>query len=795
MVSAIVRKSMRDLSKRRARTIFTGLTVALGVMGIGLFAISPLADQGANDLVRDQQLHNLMITVSDVALGPSDMQALASLDNVELFEARAVYYTQMFIGERKNDAYIVGVQDYAGQRVDIIRLDSGDAPGAFEVLTDRGNAINGVYDGEERDTFRVIDHNGSKVELRIAGVGGALAYSSASFAGYAVFAADVGTVRALGNISGYNLLSFTLDSTDDAALDATVEDIRTYLSDHTSVVAFSDLPDVRREGEWPGKAGLSNILGTMYVLTILALLCSVFLISNTMNTMILEQRREIAQMKAIGARRAQVFRSFLTTSFIIGAVGAVAGAILGILMANIVLDVLGSPYGFAIRFMVHLPTVVMSLLVGVGIVIVASLPALSRSTRVVIREGLESHGLSADYGSGALDRLLMRGASLPRSVQMGLRNVARRKGRSAATAIQVALAVGVLLGLMSFSYSLTVAVSDTYADLRWEIAVATESFGGAPLNESIRPDIEAIENVRSAEPFIETTVQLNDRAVITHAYDQDTTSFNYGRTMGRGRWFTAEDYSSNAHVVVLGPALVELEGIDLGDAVTLMTATGSTEFRVVGVSEGLMENGQVIYLPLSTAQDVLGLGDDVTGFYLRTDDRGHDAIDATATRIEDEMLGRGFVVDTRVLYVIEERNKMQNQAILNLMVIISLIIVLISLIGLVSTLTMNIIDRTREIGMMRCLGSRAREIRRMFSAEGTFLSLLGWLAGVPLGLVIATVVTEVVSNRMKLTMPLEFPLGFVLWSLVITIVGAVLIIQAPLVRATRLRPGDALRYQ
>jgi len=159
------------------------------------------------------------------------------------------------------------------------------------------------------------------------------------------------------------------------------------------------------------------------------------------------------------------------------------------------------------------------------------------------------------------------------------------------------------------------------------------------------------------------------------------------------------------------------------------------------------------------------------------------------------MLGRGFVVDTRVLYVIEERNNKQNQAILNLMVIISLIIVLISLIGLVSTLTMNIIDRTREIGMMRCLGSRAREIRRMFSAEGTFLSLLGWLAGVPLGLVIATVVTEVVSNRMKLTMPLEFPLGFVLWSLVITIVGAVLIIQAPLVRATRLRPGDALRYQ
>lgn len=795
MVSAIVRKSLRDLSKRRARTVFTVLTVTLGVMGIGLFALVPLADEGANDVVVDQRLHNLMMTVSDVTLSAVDEQALGSIDNVDGFEARAVYYTQMFIGKRKNDVFIVGVEDFADQHVDAIRLDSGSAPGALEALTDRSNAVNGVYDGGRGDTFKVIDHDGSEVELRITGVGGTLAYSSATFGGYAVFATDVGTVRALGNISGYNLLSFTLKSTDDAVLDATVEDVRTYLTEHTSVVAFSDLPDVRREGEWPGKEGLSNIVSMMYVLTVLALLCSVFLISNTMNTMILEQRREIAQMKAIGARRFQVFRSFLTTSFIIGAVGAVAGAVLGVVIANIVLGVLGSPFGFDIQFRMHVPTVAISLLVGVGVVILASLPALSRSTKVIVREGLESHGISADYGSGALDRLLMRGASLPRSMQMGLRNVARKKGRSAATAIQVALAVGVLLGLLSFGHSLTVAVSDAYADYTWEVAVATQSFGGVPLNESMQQDLEAIENVRSAEPFIETAAQLNGRAVIVDAYAQDTDSLDYQRTMDRGRWFTAEEHQTNARVVVMGPAISELEGVDLGDTIELMTATGAAEFKVVGLSSALMNNGLLIQMPLSTAQDVLRLGDAVTGFFVKTDDTSHDAIDATATRIEDAMLGRGFVVDTQILYVMEERNQQQNQVILNLMVIISLIVVLISLIGLVSTLTMNIIDRTREIGMMRCLGSRARDIRRMFSTEGTFLSLLGWLVGVPLGLVIANVVTEVISNQMKLTMPLEFPLDFVFWSFVVTILGTVLIIQAPLMRATRLRPGDALRYQ
>jgi putative ABC transport system permease protein len=795
MVSAIVRKSMRDLSKRRARTVFTVLTVALGVMGISLLAIFPLADQGANGVVEAQRLHNLQITVSDVELAPSDIQAMEEIDNVVAAEARIVYFTQMFIGERKNDVYIVGIEDFEDQKVDVVVLDSGRAPGAFEALTDGRNSANGIYDGARGDTFMVVNSTGSEVALTISGAGGSLAYAAATSGGYAMFATDVGTARALGNLSGYNLLAFTLDRTDDESVNTTVEAIRTYLTDHTSVVAFSDLPEVRREGEWPGREMLSNLVSMLYVMTVLALLCSVFLISNTMNTMILEQRREIAQMKAIGARRAQVFRSYLTTATIIGAVGAVAGAFLGLAMVNVLLSVLGGPFGFATEFVVHLPTVALSLLVGIGVVLAAALPALSRSSRMVVREGLEDHGIASDYGSGALDRLLMRGAALPRSVQMGLRNVARKKGRSAATILQVALAVGVLLGLISFGYSLSEAVSGAYSDLTWDISISAQALGGTPLNESLGPELGQLEGVRTVEPTIIGGVQLRGRAVIMEAYLHDTACLDYAGIMDQGRWFTAEDELSLARVAVVGPALAELESLAPDDVVDLMTATGSAQFRIIGVTDGLMYNGQVIYIPLATAQDVLRLGDGVTGFLFKTVDGDHTNIDRTATRIEDDMLRRGAIVDTTILYVMEERNLQANQLVVNLMMVISLIIVLIGLIGLMSTLTMNIIDRTREIGMMRCLGSRARDIRRMFSSEGAFLSFLGWLVGLPIGLLIAYVVVEVVASALTLRIPLEFPLAYVLWSFIVALGGTVLIIQAPLLRATRLRPGDALRYQ
>jgi putative ABC transport system permease protein len=304
-----------------------------------------------------------------------------------------------------------------------------------------------------------------------------------------------------------------------------------------------------------------------------------------------------------------------------------------------------------------------------------------------------------------------------------------------------------------------------------------------------------MEGVRSAEPYIETAVQIHGRAVPMEAYVWNTTSYDHRVTMQRGRWFTSDDEQTRARVIIVGDALSKLEGLKLDETVTLLTATGREEFRIVGVDTGLMNDGQVAYAPLSTMQDVLRLGDGVTGFYLRTDSTDHATIDRTSTGVADGMLSRGYVVDTNILYVLERSNQQRNQVVINLMLIVSLIIVLISLIGLMSTLTMNILDRTREIGMMRCLGSRARDIRNMFSSEGAFLSLMGWVVGVPMGLVIANVIDAGIAAQLKMRLPLIFPLGYIVWSLVIALLGTIVIIQAPLLRATRLKPGDALRYQ
>ena len=196
------------------------------------------------------------------------------------------------------------------------------------------------------------------------------------------------------------------------------------------------------------------------MITILALLSALVLISNTMSTLVAEQTREIGIMRAVGARRRQVALVYLRTTLLLGALGALVGIVLGILLSSLLARYFGSAFwavdvGFGVDPMVLL----VSVLVGLLAPPLAALPAIRRGLRVDLREALEASG-SALGGQDAADRALRRAGFLPRVMQIGLRNVGRRKRRSLATASIVALAVGNLLAVLALAEAATEATRD-----------------------------------------------------------------------------------------------------------------------------------------------------------------------------------------------------------------------------------------------------------------------------------------------------------------------------------------------
>jgi len=794
MLPTIVKKSFRDLTKRRARTIFTILTIALGVAGISMFAIVPLMDQAMEDEIAQANIYNIQLNVEDVDLTETNLQEIEAIDNVESFEARTLFFTKIYVGERRNDAIFVGVDDFDNQDVDVVIKKSGDYPDDLEVMTESANGRAGVFEKEKGESVKVIAADGSELDLGITGEASSLLYSGGPNQGIAVFYASVETVQSLGNLTGYNLLSFRLDDASQDASEESVEDIRSYLTNNTSVVAFSNLPEIREEGTWPGQELFADISVMFYFITVVAIFCSIFLISNTMNTIVSEQKKQIAGMKAIGATRFQVFKSYLTTSFLMGAIGAFIGAIFGIIIAVIFINYIGTMFGISPGFMINFPIVGISILVGVLVTILASIPALIGALRITVREGMQDQGISAEFGTGLIDRILQKTGWMPRTVQMGVRNIGRNKKRSVSTIIQVAIAVAVLLGILAFGTSLFGAVGDEYDNWPFDIRV-TGMDGGKPLTLDLSNTLENISGVDVAEPYIQSGVQFEGEEFLAYGLPHDAQALDYEKTMVKGDWFSAEQENSNERVVVITEVLTRRMGWELGDDLTFMTATGQATFEVVGINSVLMMNGLVCYFPFETLQDVLQMNGTVSGFNVLTESKSHDDIDRVSTSIEDEMLDDGYAIYNQVWYVTEELNEQQNDMIGNALYAIGGLVVVITLIGLMNTLTMNILDRTKEIGMLRCIGARAMNIRSVFGSEGIGLTLVGWLIGIPMGYILGRLMWYGLSQAMDIEAPFLYPVVNIPIVLVITVLVALLIIQPPLWRATHIKPGDALRYQ
>ena len=165
------------------------------------------------------------------------------------------------------------------------------------------------------------------------------------------------------------------------------------------------------------------------------------------------------------------------------------------------------------------------------------------------------------------------------------------------------------------------------------------------------------------------------------------------------------------------------------------------------------------------------------------------------TAAANRLAAAGYPVSTTKIYVTEAQITAADAAILTIVEILGLLVVAIMLMGLVSALSMGVIERTREVGILRCVGARARHIRRVFSAEAVVLASVGWVFGVLLGWLIYEGLLTLLLHNADVSLPQEFPPVIPLITLAGVLVLTLIVIRGPLRRATRIRPGAALRYQ
>jgi len=288
----------------------------------------------------------------------------------------------------------------------------------------------------------------------------------------------------------------------------------------------------------------------------------------------------------------------------------------------------------------------------------------------------------------------------------------------------------------------------------------------------------------------------------------DVTTIRKHATTGDFRFYTADGQHRGA---VLGKRLAERLNVYPGSKLTLISPAGVKfnaaaggyvprlyQFEVTGVFEtGMYEyDNSYVYVDLDQAKEFAGIGNAVTGIEARTTNRW-DAGDV-AKQLADTLGYPYRVTDW------QEANSQLFQA-LKLeklaMRLILLLIVLVAAFNIVSTLTMVVKDKTREIGILKAMGLPSRSVRRIFLAQGLVIGFVGTAIGVVIG-----VTAGIVINRGKLIpldptvyfidhLPVSIQLDDVIWIAGASIIIAALATLHPAIQAARLFPVEAIRHE
>ena len=418
----------------------------------------------------------------------------------------------------------------------------------------------------------------------------------------------------------------------------------------------------------------------------------------------------------------------------------------------------------------------------------AALPAIRRGVRIDLREALESTG-SVVGGQGALDRALRRVSFLPRTMQLGLRGVGRRKRRSFATALIVALAVGNLLAVLALAAAATETTRTSWDDHLDDVRIWTA--GSATFDRRAERAIRSTPGVATIQPALVTDVRARRRGrrrvgrapaatVSLPRLRRALVQRRRGaRTRPRAR-DRAQPRPGHGHA-----------GRGPRDAVDGRRRCGVPRGRrrrqPAGGRHGAVRPAHHRARAAARARRDHLLGQDEHRPTTRSSTAPRPcsriAWPRSATRSA-----------TQIKYVAKRDEIDANKTVTTSIAVLGFLVIAISMVGLANAMTMSVIERTREIGVLRCIGARARDVRRIFASEGGTLAVAGWLLGIPVGYALDRALVWLVKDVTNIDLPVLFPPGNVALALIGTVALALVITLLPIRRAVRFRPGDALRY-
>jgi putative ABC transport system permease protein len=583
----------------------------------------------------------------------------------------------------------------------------------------------------------------------------------------------------------------------------------------------------------------------LFVFAGIAVLVGAFIIFNVFSITVAQRVRELAMLRTIGASRRQIMRSVLIEAVVIGLIASIIGIGVGVLFAlllNQIFDAVG--FGLPTTGITLQPrTIIVPLVVGVVVTLIAAVIPAVRATRVapvaVLREGavlpksrfsrftpyigilfgligvlaiiggFRTSGVSQALsliGVGALliligvgmamrmlIRPIARGVGWPlqrvfgTSARLGRENTMRDPARTASTAAALMVGIGLVVFVAVFVHGLKSSFFDALDNtVRSDLIIISENFASMPagvvdVTRSV-PGVASALGVGFAE--VDVDGDIEDMNAIDPAGAADAVRFD---------WQQGGDDSLlgllGTDGAIVEHGFAESHNLRIGDNFRVTTIDGKkVGYQVIGeYKDPQLFTGFTV----SDAAFQQISADGELGVLLASFEPGIDPDDGkAAVEAAIETSYPAAKVRTRAEY--KDFIGEQVNLILTIFYALLAFSVLISLVGVVITLLLSIYERTREIGMMRAVGTTRMQIRAIIRSESVITCAIGGIIGLAVGLFLGWVMIKGLESE---GLSFSVPVGTLIVVFILALIAGVLAAVFPARRAARLNPLEALHYE
>jgi putative ABC transport system permease protein len=802
-MSVIWHKVWSDLWHNKARTTLAVLSIAVGVFSIG--AIFGMVDQLLSGMDAAHQATfpshlNMYLTDHIDHNTAQRLKNIEGVEDIEVMNSVSVRY-KLHPDDEWSTGLIDMRDDFEDPKYDVLQLKEGQWPEKNHIAIERLSSQHfGIDIGDEV----IFELDKTDRALPITGKIRHPFVEPPQFGGDAVFIFEARGLERFNIPAGeFDNLRVQVRPYSLALAQEVASEIKSRLAKEDIGVAITFFQDPNKH--W-GRMFMEGVNLVLQILAVISLFMSMILVVNTLTALITQQIDQIGIIKAVGGRTGTIVKIYLTGVLIYGllalAISLPLGAYLAWAMSRWWLNIFNIDYE---TFQFSTRAVVLQVIAAIIVPLLAALWPVLSGAAISVRQAIASYGLgSGKFGGSWLDRAVektgRRFLSSPYAVALG--NMFRRKSRLILTQLVLIVAGTMFLAVMSLSNSLSYSLANDMGRRGFDIRLG---FDEAQRIDRAVKMAQAVPGVAAAEVWFTHPASVlregqrtKDVGVGSQINGIPLGSQMFTPLLIAGRWLQPGD----ERMIVISQNMAEDNGYHVGDTMTLdFGELGDADWQVVGIFQTFFNGGfdaDPIYAPQPAVFTATKKYNEGARLLVRT--KNHDSAEVQAINTQLKTLYENRQMDVNAfdsgLTITDIQDAETSFAtVLSMLLAIAVIVALVGGIGLMGSLSISVVERTREIGVMRAIGAQSRTIMGMFVMEGILQGLISWAIAVPISFALGQPMAGALGQAMfDANLDYSYNLTAVGIWLGIIVVIAVIASILPARNATRISVRESLAY-